>query len=280
MEKKQIPRHLFPLSDRNITDKWALDNYSYRCHFNSSVSVPIPEEGDVEAWKKEARAIAAGLKRDGIMFAEKEIILLCNTRFGYKLKGKAIQNVYDIITLLTESNIFKDDYETYLNMLHMFQYGIFRCAYNAWAVDAENKWLNERNLAYEPAPAHIKRKGKGFVYKLLVNRASNTLCVRFQHLSQRLHNEYVIVRDKNQVMKLQNYNIISHVFNGSYRGYIMRKKEDSDIKVDGILTTEDENSIVNLVRAAIKEGHNIKDITDVLKSFVSDSNKGKKRITR
>ena len=225
------------MSERNITDKWALDNYSYRCHFNSSVSTPIAEEGDIVAWKKEARGIAANLKRDGIMYAENKIISLCNTRYGHKLKGFAIKKIYDIVTFFTKTSIIKDDYDTYLDMLHMFQYGIFCCAFNAWAVDAETKWLQDRNLVYEPAPASIKRTGKGFVYKLLVNRASNTLCVRFQNFCQRLNNEYIIVRDKKHVVKSQTYNVIPHIFNGTYRGYIMRGREPSEVCPDDILSS-------------------------------------------
>ena len=82
--------------------------------------------------------------------------------------------------MFDENEFLTDDYDTYLDMLHMFQYRIFRCTYNAWAVDAASSWLKDRKLAYEPGPDYVKRKVKGFVYKLLVNRASNTLCLRFQ----------------------------------------------------------------------------------------------------
>ena len=44
------------------------------------------------------------------MYAEKEIISLCNTRYGHKLKGFAIKNIYDIVTLFTKTSIIKDDY--------------------------------------------------------------------------------------------------------------------------------------------------------------------------
>ena len=108
------------------------------------------------------------------MHAENEIILLCNTRYAHKFKDGPVGNVYDIVKLFDDEATVKSDYNTFLDMLHMFQYGIFRCAYNAWAVDAASSWLDERNLAYEPGPDSVKRKGKGFVYKMLVNR--HTMC--------------------------------------------------------------------------------------------------------
>ena len=275
MDTKFIPRHLIPVSERAITDEWAIENYAYRCHFNSTVSLSIPDENEIKAWKKEARTIADVLKRDGIMHAENEIILLCNTRYAHKFQDTAVNNIYDVVKFFDDNALVKEDYETYLDMLHMFQYGIFRCAYNAWAVDAASLWLKDRNLAYDPGPASIKRKGKGFVYKLLVNRASNTLCVRFQKLSLRLHNEYVIVRDKKLEEKQDLYNIIPHVFNNTYRGYIMRsKKHNNDLDDD--ISLEDQSSLMNLVRKAIEHGETIASIKAILNNCIKHGNKGKK----
>ena len=273
MDVKFIPRHLIPVSERAITDEWAIENYAYRSYFNTTVSLSIPDENEIKAWKKEARTIADVLKRDGIMYAENEIISLCNTRYAHKFQGTAVNNIYDVVKSFDNNALVKEDYETYLDMLHMFQYGIFRCAYNAWGVDAASSWLQDRNLAYEPGPASIKRKGKGFVYKLLVNRASNTLCVRFQKLSLRLHNEYVIVRDKKLEEKHQHYDIIPHVFNNTYRGYIMKNKSRSNVIDD--ISLEEQSSVMGLVRKAIEHGETIASIKAILNNCIKHKNKGK-----
>ena len=271
MDVNYIPRQLFPVSEREINEQWAMTNYRYRCHFNSAVSSPIAEEGDIVAWRKEARSIADILKRDGIMYAEKEIISLCNTRYAEKFKNVPVTNIYEIVQMFDQNELLRDDYETYLDMLHMFQYGIFRCAYNAWAVDAASSWLKDRNLAYEPGPDSVKRKGKGFVYKLLVNRASNTLCVRFQKLSLRLHNEYVIVRDKKLEDKHETFNIVPHVFNYSYRGYIMRCRRENDKEQTCYVTIQEQNAVIGLVKKAIEHGETIENIKNILQHCIDNA---------
>ena len=275
MEVNYIPRHLIPVTEREINEQWATNNYRYRCHFNSAVSSPIAEEGDIMAWRKEARSIADILKRDGIMYAEKEIISLCNTRYAHKFKNVSVTNIYDIVKMFDETDLFRHDYETYLDMLHMFQYGIFRCAYNAWAVDAASSWLKDRNLKYEPGPQSVKRKGKGFVYKLLVNRASNTLCVRFQKLTLRLHSEYVIVRDKKLEDKHQTFNIIPHVFNYSYQGYIMRCRTNNDKERNDCMSYQDQTAVMCMVKTAIGYGESIENIKVLLQRCIDSARKRK-----
>ena len=274
MTKKLIPRHLIPVSERDITDQWAMDNYRYRCHFNCTVSNPIAGETEIKEWRKEARSISDILKRDGIMHAENEVISLCNTRYAHKLTNGPVANVYDIVKLFDDNASIQDDHNTFLDMLHMFQYGIFRCAYNAWAVDAASSWLEQRNLAYEPGPDSVKRKGKGFVYKLLVNRASNTICVRFQKLSLRLYNEYVIVRDKKIEDKRQNFDIIPHVFNLSYRGYIMQSKQSNGNLKSDELSVEDKTSVLDLVRKAVQCGETVETIKTILQNHIDEKMKG------
>ena len=135
--------------------------------------------------------------------------------------------------------------------------------------------VQDRNLVYKPAPASIKRTGKGFVYKLLVNCASNTLFVWFQNFCQRLNNEYIIVQDKKHVVKSQTYNVIPHIFNVTYQGYIMRGREPSEVCPDDILSSEDKTCVIALVSEAVQKGHIIKDITNFLQSYIDNNKKGK-----
>ena len=274
MEKNLIPRHLLPVSEREITNEWAKNNYVYRSLFNNTVSADAPQNEDIEAWKKEARRISCNLKRDGIMHAENEIISLCNSTYASILNGTKIKNMYDVMKIFDRQDFVRDDRNTYLDMLHMFQYGIFRCAYNAWAIDAANAWLHQRNLDYKSAPDGVTRQGKGFVYKLLVSRASNTLCVRFQHQTLRLFNEYVIVRDKKKEDRFQNFDVIPHVFNLSYKGYIMRSKNSMNTIEDDVLSSDDKTTVLNLVRLALKNGQSFETIKWHLKNGFNVTSEG------
>ena len=63
-------------------------------------------------------------------------------------------------------------------MIYVFQYGIFRVGYHEWALQAAEDWMKMRNITYENEGQ--RPKGKGFVYKLIVSRASNSICDRLQ----------------------------------------------------------------------------------------------------
>ena len=50
---------------------------------------------------------------------------------------------------MSSRKLYAKKHDLYMNLLHMIQYGIFRCAFNAWAVDAANEWMSNRNIAYK-----------------------------------------------------------------------------------------------------------------------------------
>ena len=149
----------------------------------------------------------------------------------------------------------------------MFQYGIFRCAFNAWAVDAANEWLVQYNIKYDNINVplfkennHIRRKGKGFVFRLLVSRASNTLCVRFQKLTRRLFRQYVIVCDRQFKRLSKNSDIESRQLNKNYHGYVIKL----DSCQDEIKKTHQENmaKLNEVVCKALLHGKTFQSILD------------------
>ena len=74
--------------------------------------------------------------------------------------------------------------------------------------------MRERNIQYTHLNTGKKaRTGKRFVYKLIVTRASGLLCERLQNMSQRLYNEYVVVRDRKVKKYGENYVMESYIFN-------------------------------------------------------------------
>ena len=239
----------------------------------------VADEDDIKSWIREGKMIANSLKKEGIMHAEKQIVELCNTYYWSQLdRSNSFQNIYQVLDLIKDKTFASGKYDLFLNMLHMFQYGIFRCAFNAWAVDAANKWMCERNLKYKDeitnSDGSLSRKGKGFAYRLLVSRASNTICVRFQNLTQRYYREYIIVRDRKKESLLSENNVIHYTFNHNYRGYIVRCKNRPKLDEYLLLSCSEKTTITNLVCKAMKNGRSFESITELLQSYGKTTNNG------
>ena len=50
---------------------------------------------------------------------------------------------------MSEDDIFVNNFGDFLDLLHMFQYGIFHCAFDAWAIDAASEWMIDCNIKYK-----------------------------------------------------------------------------------------------------------------------------------
>ena len=119
------------------------------------------------------------------------------------------------------------------------------------------------------------RKGKGFVYKLLVNRASNTICVRFQQLTQNLYKEYVIVREKRKKKNLEKSIVVPHTFNHNFQGYIVRFENYKSVVNESILCKTEKDTLIQLACAAIKNGKTFAGIKGLLQSYGERTIEGK-----
>ena len=278
MENNNIPLDLFPLRDKDYDTQWALDTYQHRRHFNTSVQSNVGEDEELEDWIREGRKIANSLKCDGIMYAEKQIIDMCNGFYNSYFVNRNFQNMFEVTNLFSDKEFVAQNNELYFNMLHMFQYGIFRCAFNGWAIDAATAWMKRHRIDYEKKSLTVKskhtRRGKGCIYKLLVSRASNTICVRFQHITLRDHGEYVIVRDKKKECVMKGYTVIKHVFNHNYNGYIVRKSDVIVKESDECLSCEEKQTLIHLVNEVIKSGKSFENITQLLENCAQDKTNG------
>ena len=179
---------------------------------------------------------------------------------------------------ISDPEFYQDNYNTFLDILYMMQYGIFRCQYNGWAQDASNEWMQRsKNIAYlDPDKIGNKKKkrGKGFVYKLLVSRASNTVCVRLQKLTTRRFGEYIIVRDRKSKKIAESGNIVQHTFKNNYHGYIVKFRKAS--KSNGeFLLPDDESKICDFVKRALRKGISIETIFDILEKLSKSTTTGK-----
>ena len=275
-----VPSDLLPISDRDITLDWAAKTYEYRCVFNSRFSLTSPTRGDLVSWISEAKDLCKELREYGTFKAEEQIVSLSKHYDSYRTKKTKIQNVYDVVKMMSEDDLYVDNYNLYLDLLHMFQYGIFRCAFNAWAVDAASEWMINRKIKYKtchsrvvPSEKQVVRKGKGFVYRLLVSRASNTLCVRFQSLTRRVRREYIIVRDRKIKRIENNSNIVRHTFNKHYDGYIIKLDNANDDIADKMIQ---KNMLImnQLVKQALKNGTTFETIFKFLNMEIEKGSKG------
>ena len=277
-----VPSDLLPISDKDLTYDWAEKTYNYRCVFNSRTTFHSPMRADLLAWLNEAKDLCRELRQYGTVKAEEEIVRLCKN-YNSRLPNnnqKDIKNIYDVVSLLSEDFMFVKRYDDFLDLLHMFQYGIFRCAFNAWAIDAAGDWMHNRNIKYKEnsklsvEDGHkVFRRGKGFVYRLLVSRASNTLCVRFQNLTKRILGEYVIVRDRKIKRTEDNSNIVRHTFNKHYYGYVIKLENTS--KSDDEITQNNMTQMTHLVKQAVAKGTSFETIFDFLKAQIDKQKKGK-----
>ena len=213
----------------------------------------------------------------GILNAEERIVHLCNHVYNLRLEDKSeFSNVYQVIGKMSDQKFKSENYNTYLDMLYMFQYGIFRCQFNGWAQDASIEWMNARNISYSDPTrdgSGRKKRGKGFVYKLLVSRASNTVSVRFQKLTERMFGEYIIVRDRKSKRIASCANKVQHTFHNNYQGYIVKLQQDARSN-GSLLSSEDETKICGFVKKALDKGIHIQDVFDILEKLSRNTSSG------
>ena len=183
MTLKAVPPTLLPLTDRSINESWAIKTYQYRHVFNYNLETDEVSPLDLVDWIKEARFLTNELREYGTTKAEEYIVRICQHYYDRQLKEYfdkdfSVMNMYDVVRMMSSRKLYTKKHDLYMNLLHMMQYGIFRCAFNAWAVDAAADWMKNRNITYEKDEQDIMiakkygRRGKGFVYRLLVSRAS------------------------------------------------------------------------------------------------------------
>ena len=278
LEPKIVPADLFPVKDAEIDEAWAARTIQYRSAFYQEEQIAVATQKHIDEWQKEATNLCNELRVIGTVKAEEHIIYLCNHVYHLLIpdENKIFTNMYQVIGLMSDRKFFSKNYNKFLDLLHMFQYGIFRCQFNGWAQDASNEWMKNKNITYGENTKTVmkhKKRGKGFVYKLLVSRASNTICVRLQKLTERMFGEYIIVRDKRNKKTACAENIIEHTFNINYRGYIVRFRNE-DAYGKKTLSREDVVKINGFVLKALHKGIPIQDIFDILDKLSHNTTAG------
>ena len=279
MEKTIVPINLFPVNSSSMDDKWALQTFPHWKAFYAGIVSDIPTVEDTQKWREAATDISEELKAMGVSKAHDKICDMMNSYFTFDRQNTTFCSLYDVLDFLGKPSFYKNNMEQVRNMIHMFQYGIFRVGYNSWALQAANDWMKSRNIAYSDKEKFSRRKGKGFVYKLLVSRASNSIGDRLQSFTEKTFKEYILVRDKKtKKFQSEQYECIPQMFNHRFPGYICRRIEQIHTLSSLDITLDQTSKLVNLAESKIKVGISFERIYNVLKQELDKMEGGKHKL--
>ena len=279
MADRVVPHDLLPVAPTAYNEEWAKQTYQHKVAFSSSrITSATPTKEELHEWIRTAQDIGENLKNRGLARAKERIVHMMNTFFANVCGNRSYHNISDVKDWFTSRESFYEDYNQSLDMLHMFQYGIFRCGFNAWALEEARNWMDEKNLCYEVKmrrKGDARRQGKGFVYKLLVSRASNSICARFQELTKRHYNEYIIVREKKKSAMMENVLVEAHIFNHSYDGYIVRLPDNNNPCLSKTFSTVELQQLNILLKKAYQAGKTFDELREKIGGMLDGSNQGK-----
>ena len=250
MEANKVPIDLLPVHTLHLqTQNWAAKTFHHWNAFHVGTLPQVPSDEDLLNWKHAAADIMEELKALGVSNAQRKVCNMVNSyyKFDYKKKN-TFNTIYDVVDMITDPEFNKANMALIRDMLHMFQYGIFRSGYNGWAHECASAWMKKRNIEYAHLTTGKKaRAGKGFVYKLIVTRACNSLCERLQNMSQRLFGEYVLVRDRKIKKFGDEYELNKYVFNHRFKGYLCKRKETSDAELNSNPSESEITKVAGLI---------------------------------
>ena len=273
MKANKVPNDLLPMHTLHLkTNNWAAKTFHYWSAFHVGTLPQVPDENDLRNWRDSAADIIEELKALGVSKAQNKVCNMVNSYYKFEYeKKKDFSNIFDVVDMLSDPDFNKKNIELVRDMLHMFQYGIFRSGYNGWAHECAYEWMHERNIQYSHLNTGKKsRTGKGFVYKLIVQRASNSLCERLQNMSQRVLNECVVVRDRKIKKFGDNYQLETYVFNYRFKACLCKLKETNVVEEENVIDNNEMTEILKVAKMAKRRGMTIKEILDNMKSFVGN----------
>ena len=274
MKATKVPNDLLPLHPAHLkSNNWAAKTFVYWNAFHVGTLPQVPGEEDLSNWRDAAADIIEELKALGVSKAQKKICNMVNSYYTFDYKNTSFNTLYDVVDMLSDPAFYSENMDLVRDMLHMFQYGIFRTGYNGWAHECANEWMHERNIQYLHLNTGKKaRTGKGFVYKLIVTRASGSLCERLQNMSQRLYREYVVVRDRKVKKYGDNYVMENYVFNYRFQGYLCKFKDINNEKDNDNHKDTEIAKITSIVKEAKANGMSFEEIYNVIQNALTESN--------
>ena len=135
-----------------------------------------------------------------------------------------------MLRIIKQPSWYNCDKEKSQRIVWMLAYGIFRGGYNTWMHDVSENWMKGFTITYKDYTENLRlgssptwscqssehmvdqRPGKGFVYKILISRASNTIANAFQNATTSAHSEYICVREKKHKVDSAGYEKVKLTF--------------------------------------------------------------------
>ena len=191
----EIPQDLIPINENGYTQTWVHGKYQFYPLFDNEVVLKLsPEARDLYPWMKLANKIQNELKEVGLEGANLEILRIAHDNKMNLPDGQDPISVRDVTEIISTKEWYDNDTARQRHIIYHMMYGIFRVGYNQWAHEVAKKWMDDKKVIYEREP--IGKKTKGFIYSLLVHKASDTITKRFQFAMKTNHMEYITVRKK------------------------------------------------------------------------------------
>ena len=205
-----IPENLLPMSKKGCNSSWAKPNYRYCRLFDTSVTVTTTDNQEaIFKWMTIGQGLQDDLRNLGMSKAMTEVLRLSND-FKLRLRGQEVKSLNDILSIISQPMWYHNNLSRNRGIIYMLAYGIFRNGYNLWALNAAEDWLQTHHLVYMADDdttqdqgseglddIHTKaRSKKGFVYRLLVQSASDIIPKKFRVTMRCAYQEYVSVKNR------------------------------------------------------------------------------------
>ena len=195
-----IPRDLLPLYKKGCNDKWAKNMYQY-CHvFNNKVSNVQPvDQNAVLEWMVLGQRMQNDLKETGNKLADEQVLAIAHA-YGMMMEdNQKPTSVSDVLQIIARVTWYRQNVDLMRGIIYLIAYGIFRDGSNKWAINEAESWLQARNLEYMAPTAtegEGSRYGKGCVYSLIVQRASDRISKSVQNTMRHAHREFLAVKNR------------------------------------------------------------------------------------
>ena len=149
--------------------------------------------------------------------------------------GQDPTSVDDVISIFGDTNWYSEDVTKHRHIIYLITYGIFRTGYNYWAKTESGNWLLEKHLEYDYTGQD--RKGKGFVYRLIIKKASDRLAKKVQNIMKSNHQEYISVRKMKANSNVVSYTKVILGTNHYYLGILERDVDREPLRNFGRAVT-------------------------------------------
>ena len=195
----QVPSDFIPTTCNNITLEYASKKKEWTCSLNPSKFQPLKRsqnEADfVAEWQKYMIKIQTELQEIGHSFAMKKIISVFGT-YQIIIPGTSQlpTSFDDVLTIIGNKDWYNSNKMFNLSLLWMAMYGIFRCSFDTWLMDAAKKWKRNKNIEY--MQVYNVRKSTGFVHQNMLQKASTLIQRRIRHTMRHHHHEELCCKKK------------------------------------------------------------------------------------